>query len=199
MTDVTIKTLAAERQTSVERLVQQFADAGIRKSADDSVSAQEKQTLIDHLNQKNSGPDKLTLQRKTRSTLNIPGTGGKSKSVQIEVRKKRTFVKRDPQEAERLAAEEQARREAEESAKREAQQKAEREAAEQAKREAAEQAKREAAEKDKVSNQQDDMTKNAQAEKARREQEAAELKRKAEEEARRKLEEEARRDRKSVV
>ncbi len=201
MTDVTIKTLAAERQTSVERLVQQFADAGIRKSADDSVSAQEKQTLIDHLNQKNSGPDKLTLQRKTRSTLNIPGTGGKSKSVQIEVRKKRTFVKRDPQEAERLAAEEQAqreaeeqaRREAEESAKREAQQKAEREAAEQAKREAAEQAKREAAEKDKVSNQQDDMTKNAQAEKARREQEAAELKRKAEEEARRKLEEEARR------
>ncbi|HCR6001805.1 TPA: translation initiation factor IF-2 associated domain-containing protein, partial [Shigella flexneri] len=173
MTDVTIKTLAAERQTSVERLVQQFADAGIRKSADDSVSAQEKQTLIDHLNQKNSGPDKLTLQRKTRSTLNIPGTGGKSKSVQIEVRKKRTFVKRDPQEAERLAAEEQARREAEESAKREAQQKAEREAAEQAKREAAEQAKREAAEKDKVSNQQDDMTKNAQAEKARREQEAA--------------------------
>ncbi|MFP1528540.1 translation initiation factor IF-2 associated domain-containing protein [Escherichia coli] len=196
MTDVTIKTLAAERQTSVERLVQQFADAGIRKSADDSVSAQEKQTLIDHLNQKNSGPDKLTLQRKTRSTLNIPGTGGKSKSVQIEVRKKRTFVKRDPQEAERLAAEEQAqreaeeqaRREAEESAKREAQQKAEREAAEQAKREAAEQAKREAAEKDKVSNQQDDMTKNAQAEKARREQEAAELKRKAEEEARRKLE-----------
>lgn len=167
MTDVTIKTLAAERQTSVERLVQQFADAGIRKSADDSVSAQEKQTLIDHLNQKNSGPDKLTLQRKTRSTLNIPGTGGKSKSVQIEVRKKRTFVKRDPQEAERLAAEEQAqreaeeqaRREAEESAKREAQQKAEREAAEQAKREAAEQAKREAAEKDKVSNQQDDMTK----------------------------------------
>lgn len=72
MTDVTIKTLAAERQTSVERLVQQLADAGIRKSADDSVSAQEKQTLIDHLNQKNSGPDKLTLQRKTRSTLNIP-------------------------------------------------------------------------------------------------------------------------------
>lgn len=116
MTDVTIKTLAAERQTSVERLVQQFADAGIRKSADDSVSAQEKQTLIDHLNQKNSGPDKLTLQRKTRSTLNIPGTGGKSKSVQIEVRKKRTFVKRDPQEAERLAAEEQAQREAEEQA-----------------------------------------------------------------------------------
>ena len=203
MTDVTIKALASEIQTSVDRLIQQFADAGIRKSADDSVTAQEKQTLLTHLNREHgSAPDKLTLQRKTRSTLNIPGTGGKSKSVQIEVRKKHTFVKRDPQEAERLAAEEQAqreaeeqaRREAEEAAKREAQLKAEREAAEQAKREVADKAKREAAEKDKVSNQHtDEMTKTAQAEKIRRENEAAELKRKSEEEARRKLEEEARR------
>ena len=203
MTDVTIKALASEIQTSVDRLIQQFADAGIRKSADDSVTSQEKQTLLTHLNREHgSAPDKLTLQRKTRSTLNIPGTGGKSKSVQIEVRKKRTFVKRDPQVAERLAAdeqaqreaEEQARREAEEAAKREAQLKAEREAAEQAKREVADKAKREAAEKDKVSNQHtDEMTKTAQAEKIRRENEAAELKRKSEEEARRKLEEEARR------
>lgn len=203
MTDVTIKALASEIQISVDRLIQQFADAGIRKSADDSVTAQEKQTLLTHLNREHgSAPDKLTLQRKTRSTLNIPGTGGKSKSVQIEVRKKRIFVKRDPQEAERLAAEEQAqreaeeqaRREAEEAAKREAQLKAEREAAEQAKREVADKAKREAAEKDKVSNQHtDEMTKTAQAEKIRRENEAAELKRKSEEEARRKLEEEARR------
>jgi translation initiation factor IF-2 len=201
MTDVTVKTLAAEIQTSVDRLVQQFADAGIPKQADDSVTAQEKQALLAHLNREHgSAPDKLTLQRKTRSTLSVQGTGGKSKSVQIEVRKTRTFVKRDPQEAERLAeeeakreAEEQARREAEQ-AKREAQAKAEREAAEQAKRESADKAKREVAEKDKVSNQQtDDMTKTAQAEKARREAEAAELKRKAEEEARRKLEEEARR------
>lgn len=199
MTDVTVKTLAAEIQTSVDRLVQQFADAGIPKSANDSVTAQEKQTLLAHLNRElGSGPDKLTLQRKTRSTLNIPGTGGKSKSVQVEVRKKRTFVKRDPQEAERLAAEEQAkleaeekaRREAEEAAAREAQEKAKREAEQSAKREAAEKAKREAAEKEKVSNQQTDETK---AEKARREAEAAELKRKSEEEARRKLEEEARR------
>ena len=203
MTDVTVKTLATEIQTSVDRLVQQFADAGIPKSADDSVTAQEKQTLLAHLNREHgSTPDKLTLQRKTRSTLNIPGTGGKSKSVQIEVRKTRTFVKRDPQEAERLAAEEQAQREAEEqaqraaeeTAKREAELKAEREAAEKAKRDASDKAKRDAAEKDKVSNQQtDEMTKTAQTDKARRENEAAELKRKAEEEARRKLEEDARR------
>ncbi|MDU6926095.1 translation initiation factor IF-2 [Franconibacter helveticus 513] len=211
MTDVTVKALAAEIQTSVDRLVQQFADAGIPKSADDSVTAQEKQTLLAHLNREHgSAPDKLTLQRKTRSTLNIQGTGGKSKSVQIEVRKKRTFVKRDPLEAERLAAEEQAkreaeenaRREAEEAAKREAEEKAKRETAEKAKREAEEQAKRDnadkakraAAETSKVSNQQsDEMSKSAQAEKTRREAEALELKRKAEEEARRKLEEDARR------
>jgi len=97
MTDVTVKSLAAEIQTPVDRLVQQFADAGIRKSEDDAVSQQEKETLLSHLNREHgqAGSGKLTLQRKTRSTLNIPGTGGKSKSEQIEVRKKRTYVKGD--------------------------------------------------------------------------------------------------------
>ncbi|MCX8958528.1 translation initiation factor IF-2 [Erwinia psidii] len=203
MTDVTVKSLAAEIQTPVERLVQQFADAGIRKSAADSVTQQEKETLLTYLNRAQNGDSgKLTLQRKTRSTLNIPGTGGKSKSVQIEVRKKRTYVKGDPAEAEQAEAEEQAqreaeeraRREAEEKAQREAQEKAKREAEEQAKREAADKAKREAAEKDKVSNQHtDEMARANQSDKARREAEAAELKHKAEQEARRKIEEEAKR------
>ena len=203
MTDVTVKSLAAEIQTPVERLVQQFADAGIRKSETDSVTQQEKETLLTHLNRDhNGGSGKLTLQRKTRSTLNVPGTGGKSKSVQIEVRKKRTYVKGDSAEAEQAEAEEQAqreaeelaRREAEEKAQREAQDKAKREAEEQAKREAADKAKREAAEKDKVSNQHtDEVTRATQSDKARREAEAAELKRKAEEEAHRKIEEEAKR------
>ncbi|WP_437608613.1 translation initiation factor IF-2 [Erwinia sp. V71] len=202
MTDVTVKSLAAEIQTSVERLVQQFADAGIRKSETDSVTQQEKETLLTHLNREHgSASAKLTLQRKTRSTLNIPGTGGKSKSVQIEVRKKRTYVKgesdADQAEAEAQAqreAEEQARREAEEKAKREAAEKAQREAEDQAKREAADKARREAAEKEKVSNQHtDEVTRANQSEKARREAEAAELKRKAEEEARRKIEADAKR------
>ncbi|GAB2951673.1 translation initiation factor IF-2 [Hafnia psychrotolerans] len=206
MTDVTVKSLAAEIQTPVDRLVQQFADAGIDKSEADSVTQQEKETLLAHLNRGNgSVPNKLTLQRKTRSTLNIPSTGGKSKSVQIEVRKKRTYVKRDMTEAEvaQAEAEEQAKREAEEQAQRaiaaeqaqrEAQEKAKRAAEEQAKREAAEKAKREQAEKDKVTNQHtDEAIKPAQADKARREAEAAELKRKTEEEAQRKLEENAKR------
>ncbi|MBA2815977.1 translation initiation factor IF-2 [Candidatus Pantoea persica] len=203
MTDVTVKSLAAEIQTPVDRLVQQFADAGIRKSENDAVTQQEKETLLSHLNREHgqTGSSKLTLQRKTRSTLNIPGTGGKSKSVQIEVRKKRTYVKGDA-EAEQAEAEAQAQREAEEKAqckaeeqaRREVEEKAQREAEEKAKREAAEKAKCEAAEKEKVTHHQtDDMTKAAQSDKARREAEVAELKRKAEEEARRKLEENARR------
>ncbi len=204
MTDVTVKSLAAEIQTPVDRLVQQFADAGILKSENDAVTQQEKETLLSHLNREHGqvGSAKLTLQRKTRSTLNIPGTGGKSKSVQIEVRKKRTYVKGDAEaeqaqaEAEAEAqreAEEQAQREAEEKARREAEQKAQREAEDKARREAADKAKRAAAENDKVTNQPtDEVTRAAQSDKARREAEAAELKRKAEEEARRKLEEAAR-------
>ncbi|TFZ53156.1 translation initiation factor IF-2 [Serratia proteamaculans] len=200
-TDVTVKSLAAEIQTPVDRLVQQFADAGINKSETDSVTQHEKEALLAHLNREHgSAPGKLTLQRKTRSTLNIPSTGGKSKSVQIEVRKKRTYVNRDTPEAQQAEAAEQAQREAEEQAQRAAEELAKREAEakraaeEQAKREAAEIAKRNSAEKEKVTNQHtDEMTKPAQAEKARREAEAAELKRKAEEEVRRKVEEDAKR------
>ncbi len=216
-----VKSLADEIQTSVERLVQQFADAGIKKTASDNVSQQEKEALLAHLNREQGGasqPGKLTLQRKTRSTLSVPVTGGKSKSVNIEVRKKRTYVNRDAAEQAKVAeeqaqreAEEQARREAEEQARREAEEKArqeaqaKREAEEKAKREAAaakvteqaaEPAKREAAEKNNVK---ENKAKSAPAdtrensEKVRREAEAAEIKRKAEEEQRRKLEAEVKR------
>ncbi|MGK2959805.1 MAG: translation initiation factor IF-2 [Candidatus Malihini olakiniferum] len=197
MIEVTIKSLAVEIQTPVERLIQQFADAGITKSASDNVSQQEKETLLAHLNrERGSAAGKLTLQRKTRSTLNIPSTGGKSKSVQIEVRKKRTYVQRYTFNSQQVEEEEErARRKAEELAQREAKAKAQRETAKKAKREAEEQAKRDIAEKEKVSNQQNtSMTKPVLVtKKAHREAEAAELKRKAEEAAHRKVEEDARR------
>ncbi|HGN0452549.1 TPA: translation initiation factor IF-2 [Proteus mirabilis] len=223
MTDETVKSLAEEIQTPVERLVQQFADAGIKKTVSDSVSQTEKETLLAWLNrdkESTSQPEKLTLQRKVRSTLSVPGTGGKNKSVAIEVRKKRTYVNRDAVEKAQAAeqaqreAEEKARREAEEKAQREAQEKAQREAeekakreaeeakkkaeekakreAEEAKREAAELAKREAAEKDKVKQNEKPKADKADQEKARRIAEQAELKRKTEEAQRRKAEEEAR-------
>lgn len=91
MADETVKSLAAEIQTSVERLVQQFADAGIKKTENDAVTQNEKETLLAYLNREDgtigNQTGKLTLQRKTRSTLSVPSTGGKSKSVNIEVRK----------------------------------------------------------------------------------------------------------------
>ncbi|WP_241618080.1 translation initiation factor IF-2 [Rosenbergiella epipactidis] len=197
MTDVTVKALATQLNTPVDRLVQQLADAGIRKSDNDSVTQEEQETLRAH--QKNTASSKLTLQRKTRSTLNVPSTGGKSKSVQIEVRKKRTYVKEDAEAERKAQAEAQAQREAEEKAKqaaeeaKQAAEEAKRKAEEKAKREAEEAAKRQAVESNKVTQQNQTMNKDAQSEKARREAENAELKRKAEEEARRKIEAEAQR------
>ncbi|MEX9956854.1 translation initiation factor IF-2 [Providencia alcalifaciens] len=216
----TVKTLATEIQITVDRLVQQFAEAGIKKSENDSVSQSEKEALLNHLNCEQGGaagqPSKLTLQRKTRSTLSVPVTGGKSKSVNVEVRKKRTYVNRDAEEAKaeeqaQREAEEQAQREAEELAQREAQAKrlaeeaakreaeanAKRDAEDKAKREAADKATREAAEREKVkpseNHQKAGKSSETNADKQRREAEAAELKRKAEEETQRKVEAEARR------
>ncbi len=206
----TVKTLATEIQTTVERLVQQFAEAGFNKTENDSVSQSEKEALLNHLNREQGGvagqPSKLTLQRKTRSTLSVPVTGGKSKSVNVEVRKKRTYVNRDAEQANaeeqaQREAEEQAQREAEatrlaeETAKREAEANAKRDAENKAKREAADKATREAAEREKVkpseNHQKAGKANESNADKQRREAEAAELKRKAEEETQRKVEAEA--------
>ncbi|UXI00811.1 translation initiation factor IF-2 [Photobacterium sp. TY1-4] len=153
MSEVTVKALAEEIGTPIDRLLQQFADAGISKKAEESVSQQEKQSLLAHLKKEHGGassadeaPTRLTLQRKTRSTLSVSGSGGKNKSVQVEVRKKRTYVKRSALEEEQRAAEE-AKRQAEEVAQREAEETAQRAAEEQAKREAEAAAQRAADEK----------------------------------------------------
>ncbi|CAM4253934.1 translation initiation factor IF-2 [Vibrio agarivorans] len=207
MTEVTVKALSEEIGTPVERLVEQLADAGMKKADTDIVTEDEKQQLLSHLKKEHgdksgeSEPTRLTLQRKTRSTLSVAAGGGKSKDVQVEVRKKRTYVKRS-------TIEDDAKREAEEAAKREAEELAKREAEEQAKREAAEKAQREAEEKAKreadAKREAEEKAQRAQAEKAKKEmnaknadvntqakKEADELKRRQEEEAQRKAEQEA--------
>jgi translation initiation factor IF-2 len=151
MTQLTVKALSEEIGTPVERLLEQLADAGMKKTSSDNVTDEEKSTLLTHLKKEHGDttgeaePTRLTLQRKTRSTLSVAASGGKSKNVQVEVRKKRTYVKRSAvdEEAQR-EAEEAAAREAEEAAKREAEEAAKREAEEKAKREAEAKAKREA-------------------------------------------------------
>ena len=137
MTQLTVKALSDEIGTPVDRLIEQLADAGMKKASSDTISEDEKQNLLTYLRKGNgddeqdSSPTRLTLQRKTRSTLSVNAGSGKSKNVQVEVRKKRTFVKRS-------AVEDEAKREAEEQAMREAEELAKREAEEQAKREAEE-------------------------------------------------------------
>ncbi|MDT3722577.1 translation initiation factor IF-2 [Pseudomonas oryzihabitans] len=127
MTQVTVKELAQTVNTPVERLLQQMREAGLtHDSAEQLVSDAEKQALLTHLKgtAKLDEPSKITLQRKTQTTLKVAG----SKTVSVEVRKKKTFVKRSPaeleaeqrreQEAQRAAEEAAAQARAEEEAQR---------------------------------------------------------------------------------
>jgi translation initiation factor IF-2 len=124
MADTSVVKLAAEVGKSVERLVEQFSEAGIKKSQADTVSETEKQQLLDYLKKQHGAdkvPTKMTLQRKTVSTLSVAAGGGQSKDVKVEVRKKRTFIKRDDSEiAEQEDLEAKAKAEAQATAQAEA-------------------------------------------------------------------------------
>lgn len=164
MAEVSIEKLAADIGTSVDRLVKQFKDADIVKAANENVTEDEKRQLLDYLSKQHGGtgseaPKRMTLQRKTTSTLNM----GKSKAVTVEVRKKRTYVKRTDVEEARLAEEETARALAEQQAQLEA----EKAAAEEAKKAAEEKAKKAAESKAKA-----EAERLARAEKAKKEAEA---------------------------
>ena len=205
MADVSIEKLASDIGTTVDRLVGQFKDAGITKNAGDQVNEDEKQKLLDHLSKQHGSaaePTRMTLKRKTTSTLSV----GKSKEVKVEVRKKRTYVKRSDveeqqrqaeEEAKRLEEEARLKREAEEKAAAEAKKAAEEKArkAEEAKKAAeeerarrAEQAKKEA-EARKADEPELTEAEKAEAEAARQEEER--LRKAQEEEAQKKLEEDA--------
>ncbi|PKI16057.1 translation initiation factor IF-2 [Colwellia sp. 12G3] len=109
MADITVAELAKEIGTPVDRLVSQLADSGVNKSATDAITQDEKESLLGHLKKQHGDeseakPNKLTLNRKTKSTLTM-GHGSKAKSVNVEVRKKRTYVKRSELEDEKIAEE----------------------------------------------------------------------------------------------
>ena len=172
MAEVNVEKLASDIGTSVDRLLKQFSEAGMSKSAGDPVTEEEKQKLLTHLNKAQGGestqePTRMTLKRKTKSTLSVPSGGGKQKAVQVEVRKKRTYVKRPSaeelaqQEAERVAAE----RAAEEKARleAEAQEKARAEAERKAAEEKAKQEAKRQAEKARKDKQREESEKSARA------------------------------------
>ena len=115
MAEVTVSELAKVVGASVDRLLGQMKDAGLPHSnADDKVSDEEKQALLTHLKglhgDKSREPKKITLKRKSVSTLKA---GAGRKTVNVEVRKKRTYVKRSAEELAAAAeAEEQSKVEA---------------------------------------------------------------------------------------
>lgn len=99
MAQVTVEQLAKVVKTPVDRLLAQMKEAGLpHKDAGQAVSEEDKQTLLSHL-QRSHGetgakPKRITLKRKTTGTLRTTGSQGK-KTVNVEVRKKRTYVKRE--------------------------------------------------------------------------------------------------------
>lgn len=130
MPEVTVRQYANVIGVSVDRLLEQLQQAGLsEKSADDMISDNEKAELLGYLRRKRgrgegSEPKKITLRRKSVSEIKVPlptpgRTKPKSKTVSVEFRRRRTYVKRSAieEEAARQAAErEQQLREAEEAA-----------------------------------------------------------------------------------
>ncbi len=103
MAEVTVEQLAKVVGAPVEKLLQQMSDAGVKKSqGSEVVSDAEKKQLLAHLkgvhgdHTGTAEPAKITLKRKTVSQVKVAGgASGKKKVVNVEVRKKRTYVKED--------------------------------------------------------------------------------------------------------
>ena len=84
---------------SVDRLLSQMKEAGLdHQSGNQSVSDEDKQKLLTHLKSSHgvstAAPKRITLKRKTLGTVKAAGSQGR-KTVSVEVRKKRTYIKRD--------------------------------------------------------------------------------------------------------
>ncbi|MBV1879933.1 MAG: translation initiation factor IF-2 [Pseudomonadales bacterium] len=99
MADVTVSQLADTIGTPVDRLLQQLQAAGLHQTKPgDPVSEGEKQTLLvnikKHHGESESSPKKITLKRRTLSTLKTGGSAGRGRTVNVEVRKKRTYVRK---------------------------------------------------------------------------------------------------------
>ena len=116
MPEVTVGQFAEVVGISVDRLLEQLQDAGFTgKSAQDSITDEEKTELLTflrrkHGKQESAEPRKITLKRKTLSEIKVPlaapGRGKtRSKTVSVEFRKKRTYVKRSAIEESQAAAE----------------------------------------------------------------------------------------------
>ncbi len=115
MSDVTITEFAEVLKVPVDRLLVQLDEAGIEVSgADDTITDDAKLELLTHLRRSHgrkdpaaTAPRKITLNRKSQSEIRLGGGQGRSRTVNVEIRRKRTYMKRD-------VLEERARQEQEE-------------------------------------------------------------------------------------
>ncbi len=123
MPNVTAKQLSEVIGVSVDKLLDQLNTAGVEvSSADDPISDDDKMKLLEslrssHGREEPSGPKKITLKRKSKSELRVSGTSGRNtttKTINVEVRKKRTYMRRAEVEAEEARLQEQAQAEVEE-------------------------------------------------------------------------------------
>ena len=101
MASTTVAQLAAELNRPAAALLEQLQSAGVKKaSADDTLSESDKERLLDFLRTSHGTAGggerkKITLTRKSTSEIKQADASGKARTIQVEVRKKRTFVKRD--------------------------------------------------------------------------------------------------------
>ncbi len=124
---VTVAQFADVLKVPVERLLEQLAEAGVDiKDADALVDDDTKMVLLNHLQRRHgnedgaaSTPTKVTLNRRDRSELKVSGSAGRARTVNVEVRRKRTYVKRDVIEEQNRAQQEEvdAKRKEEEDAR----------------------------------------------------------------------------------
>ncbi len=99
MSEMTVKEFAKKVGRESARLLEQMHEAGLaHKSENDGVSEVDKKKLLDHLTKSHGGgaapaapKNRITLTRKTKSRINT--AGGRGKSIEVQVRKKRTYVK----------------------------------------------------------------------------------------------------------
>ena len=104
----TARELAEMLRVPVDRLLMQLGEAGIQVSgANDVISEDAKLELLTHLRRSHgkrdtptSSPRNITLKRKPQSELKLSGNQGRARTVSVEVRRKRTYTRRDGLEAE---------------------------------------------------------------------------------------------------
>ena len=101
MSSNTVAQFATELKMPANVLLEQLRSAGVDlKSVDDSVTDSDKAKLLDSLRRAHGATEgkKITLTRRQTSEIRQADATGRSRTIQVEVRKKRVFVKRDPSE-----------------------------------------------------------------------------------------------------